>query len=198
MGRYIYVSRYTGLFFLQLNGTYVLGGEKMLPTTLTKPKSLERSVEYLYRKIGIVLPSQLNMFSVAEKLLIKIHLFPIRSWAFKDDGVFNVVINSQQSIQKQWQDFGHEVAHILLHGWLSEVIEHGSNQLRLSDTFVQYQETKADSFAYEFCVPSFMLQKMKLPELKHVAARYVSEHFCVTDEFAFEKLTRFENRMVQY
>ncbi len=165
--------------------------------TVAKPKSLSQSIEDFYNSLGITHPSQLDMYWIAEKTNVILEIFPIKSSSFKDGGLYFIVIDSRLTPQQQWQDFGHEMSHILLHGWLSNVLKYGGNQLRARKSLIKYQEMKADNFTYEFCIPTFMLQKMKLPKLKHVAARYVSEQFCVTDEFAYEQLTRFENRMVQ-
>jgi Zn-dependent peptidase ImmA (M78 family) len=54
-------------------------------------------------------------------------------------------LNEQLTHQQQWQDFCHELAHILLHT---------GHQGRMFSLFHEYQENKANHFMYHACVPS--------------------------------------------
>src|SRR5690625_6559322 len=63
-----------------------------------------------------------------------------------------VFINENQSNQQQWQDFGHEMYH-----YCHDYVVYD----RLHETYAEYGESKADYFAYHFCVPTFMLMDLK-------------------------------------
>lgn len=174
----------------------MFGQEVVNSMDVSKPKSLAHSIEYLYDHLNITHPSELDMFYIADKFSLNIHLFPIQSRTFKKDSVYYIIIDSRYP-QKQWQDFGHEIAHIFLHGWLPEIINYGGNQLFLTNQFIQYQEIKADLFSYEFCIPTFMLRKMEIPNHVQRAASYIAEQFCVTNEFAYKRLNRLKQNMIK-
>ncbi|HLR80429.1 MAG TPA: ImmA/IrrE family metallo-endopeptidase, partial [Bacillota bacterium] len=79
--------------------------------------------------------------------------------------------------QKQWQDFGHELGHVLCHA---------GHQLKMNHMFLKYQEWKANNFMYHFCVPTFMLY-----QLKEVNVHNVMDLFNVEHEFACKRLASF-------
>ena len=146
---------------------------------------LERDIEKLYRHLGITEPDELNMYAIADKLNVWLYVEPIGSRAIDRDGLYSVIIDSRLSPQEQWEDFGHELCHLL---------RHGGNQLLLPPAFVQFQETKAANFGYQFCVPTFMLLELRLPEHEREAAAYVAELFGVRPQFARERLRRFQQQ----
>ncbi|MEQ6048477.1 ImmA/IrrE family metallo-endopeptidase [Lysinibacillus capsici] len=67
-----------------------------------------------------------------------------------------IFLNNQLTICQSWQDFGHELGHVLLHM---------GNQQRMYPLFREYQEYKANNFMYHACVPSFMLDELEPTEL---------------------------------
>ncbi len=66
----------------------------------------------------------------------------------------------------------------------------------LPESFVRFQKTKAEAFGLEFCIPTFMLLDLSLPQSRSDAIRYVSDTFTVTTPFAEKRLERIERRMI--
>src|SRR5699024_7956666 len=95
----------------------------------------------------------------------------------KFGGKYRIFIDNRQSKQKQWQDFGHELGHVLCHA---------GHQLKMNHMFLKYQEWKANNFMYHFCVSTFMLC-----QLKEVNVHNVMNLFNVEYEFACKSLTSY-------
>lgn len=93
-----------------------------------------------------------------------------------------IFINEKQTNQQKWQDFCHELAHVLLHR---------GHQGRMSPLFREYQENKANNFMYHACVPSFMLDEI---EPCNFNVEYVQQQFNVEYDFAFKRLEQYFNR----
>lgn len=147
---------------------------------------LEQSIERLYRAIGILKPYQLEPEAIAEHLGVWIHFAPFTSRAIERAGLQSIVLDSRLSRQEQWQDFGHELCHVL---------NHAGNQLAMGESFIRFQETKASNFAFHFCIPTFMLLETELPGLETEAVATIAATFGVMPEFAQERLKR-HNRQV--
>lgn len=148
---------------------------------------LEDWITQLYRHLNISEPHQIDMTNIAAKLNVWIYFRDTRSQAVDINGNCSMVIDRRLSPPEQWQDFGHELCHLL---------RQAGNQMYLPESFVRYQETKADYFALEFCVPSFMLVDVSLPQTRREAIDYVAEAFNVTHRFAQRRLVQIENRML--
>src|SRR5699024_12610101 len=84
--------------------------------------------------------------------------------------------------QQQWQEFGHELCHVL---W------HAGRQENISDSFCSYQEGQADNFAYHLCIPTFMLCR-----LKGVSTYEVMNLFNVEYGFASKRLEMYRNKII--
>lgn len=149
---------------------------------------LEDYVEEIYHSIGINSPSQLNIIDIAARLNIWIYFSNFSSRAIDRDGLYSINIDRRLSKAKQWEEFGHEMAHLL---------RDAGNQLTLPSHIVNYQEVKANSFALEFCIPTFMLLSISLPIVRKDAIDTITEKFNVTPSFAEKKLVRFENKSIQ-
>lgn len=117
------------------------------------------------------------MFDIAKKLNVKLYFFDAESECHKFGGKYRIFIDNRQSKQKQWQDFGHELGHVLCHA---------GHQLKMNHMFLKYQEWKANNFMYHFCVPTFMLY-----QLKEVNVHNVMDLFNVEYEFACKRLASF-------
>src|SRR5699024_2925755 len=65
------------------------------------------------------------------------------------------------------------------------------SQRFLADTYKQYQEVKADYFAYHFCIPTFMLER-----LKGVTANDVARIFNVEFDFAIRRLDMYKSNLI--
>jgi Zn-dependent peptidase ImmA (M78 family) len=148
---------------------------------------LEDDIKKMYQSLGIMEPYQLDMMDIAEKLDIWVCYKKMGSKAVDDDGLFTMFLDIRLSPSDQWQEFGHELCHLL---------RQAGNQLVLKDSFVRFQETKAENFSYEFCVPSFMLLNLSLPQQRSEAVQFVSETFNVTLDFADKRLAQIERRLM--
>lgn len=122
---------------------------------------------------------QLGMLDIAEKLNVWIHLMDMESQAIDRNGLYSIVIDQRLSPAEQWQEFGHELCHVL---------RHAGNQLNLHIDFIKYQETQAEQFAQNFCIPSFMLSELGLPKTQSEAITLICDTINVTPSFASERL----------
>lgn len=148
---------------------------------------LEDDIRKLYQEIGIMFPYQLDILEIAEQLEVWIYFMEMDSKAVDRSGKRSMLIDSRLSPPEQWQEFGHEICHLL---------RQAGKQPNMPENFLSFQETKAESFMYEFCVPSFMLLDLSLPQQKNEIVQHISELFNVTFKFAEKRLTQIERRML--
>ena len=147
---------------------------------------LEDYIKNLYLSLAVHSPSQLDMRDIAKKLNIRLHYFDEESESNFLGGVPRIFLNKNLNIQEQWQDFAHELCHVLLHA---------GNQRFLPHNFLLYQEMKANNFMYHFCIPTFMLEKIDLPRYKNESIKLIAETFNVTLIFAEKRLEMYENKV---
>lgn len=148
------------------------------------PTTLENYIETLYSHIHISQPYELDILTISERLNIKTYFFPgVGSQAMDVLGGPKINIDPEISPKEQWQDFGHELCHILK--------QYGT-QTNMPDEFINFQEDKADNFALQFCIPTFMLERLELPQYRSKAIEYISDTFNVTYEFATKRIERHE------
>lgn len=139
----------------------------------------EDFIKRLYQLIGIIRPQQLHFQLIATKLEILVFYWRDESQALFLKEEAYIFLNEQLTKQQQWQDFCHELAHVLLHT---------GHQGRMSPLFREYQENKANHFMYHACVPSFMLDEI---EPYNLTVEYVQEQFNVEYDFAFKRLEQY-------
>jgi len=139
-------------------------------------------VKNFFESLLITNPQQLNMQLITEKLGIKIVFWDFSSAIAERNGKYNLFINQRLTEQQQWQDFGHEMKHFCF--------DQG-NQNDLFNSFIYYQEVKADYFAYHFCIPTFMLE-----QLKEVTIHEVVRIFNVEFEFAAKRFDMYKNELI--
>jgi Zn-dependent peptidase ImmA (M78 family) len=150
--------------------------------------ALEKEIKQMYLSWGIRNPYQMDLYKIAEKLDVWIHIADYESQTIeRADGLFSVVLDIYKSEAEQWEDFGHELAHVLYHA---------GNQLNMTDSFAEFQETKANNFALQFCIPTFMILESGLPPTRNEAILFLMETFNVTENFASKKLIHFERQVV--
>lgn len=142
---------------------------------------LEDYIEKLYSDLSIQQPEQLNKYVIGEQLNIGVYLSD-SSEAFYWKGRYYIFIDRDLNRRQRWQDFGHELCHVL---------RHSGDQGKMTPLFREMQEWQADNFMYSFCVPTFMLRKISLPRDRQSAACVISEVFNVEPEFAEERLERY-------
>lgn len=144
----------------------------------------EDFVEDLYLKIGIKTPQDLKFQTISEGLAIRSFYWPEPCQALFLQHQGFIFLNEQLSPQQKWQNFCHELAHILLHT---------GNQCRMPESFRTYQEAKANQFMYHAAVPSFMLDKLNLYECDAGTVYEVQIQFNVEYEFALQRLRQYIN-----
>ena len=145
---------------------------------------LEDYIQHMYQSLSIIVPEEIDMMEIANKLSILVYFAPFGSHAIERNGMCSLVIDNRKTKQEQWEDFGHELCHILLHS---------GNQLLMPKMFLDYQEAKAKNFELHFCIPNFMLRSL-LPS--HLTAHFIAETFNVSPQFAEKRLLRYENQLL--
>jgi Zn-dependent peptidase ImmA (M78 family) len=143
---------------------------------------LEEYIIDLYKKNGIRRPEQLKLDKIAKRLDITVYTFGWPSEAIYSNGRQYIYLNRYLTPEQKWQEFGHELGHIL---------RHAGNQRKLHPLFVELQEWQADNFALHFCIPTFMLQRIRLPPDRQAAVYLISEIFNVEMEFAEKRLDQY-------
>lgn len=146
---------------------------------------LEDYINNLYLNIGITRPEQLDMKLIAARLNFKILYVPFKSMCTGS----LICIDARLPKEQQWQQFGHELCHAL---W------HSGNQLGIPPTFREYQEWKANDFAYHLCVPTFMIDAISLPSSHKEATLLISSTFNVEYDFAFKRLEKYISKDLMF
>lgn len=139
-------------------------------------------INRLYSKLRITKPSQLDFIKIATSLEIKIFYWDKTSQALFDDHHVYIFLNKKLSRIQLWQDFCHELGHVLLHT---------GQQVRMSKSWIKYLENKANNFMYHACIPSFMLDEMDSDAL---TIENVQQLFNVEYDFAEKRLTQYFNK----
>lgn len=142
----------------------------------------EDFIQKLYTRIGIIEPQQMDFQSIALHLGTKVFYWQDKSQALFLKNQAYIFINEELTNQQQWQDFCHELGHVLLHT---------GNQQRMYPLFREYQEYKANNFMYHACVPSFMLDELDPSEL---TVKNVQRLFNVEYDFAFKRLEQYRSK----
>ncbi|MCG8398102.1 ImmA/IrrE family metallo-endopeptidase [Bacillus atrophaeus] len=140
---------------------------------------LEEKIQAIYTKIGISKPGGYDLETIAEKLKIIVHFMEKKSRGLEILGMGCIIIDSRLSRAEQWEDFCHELGHVLNHVG----IQYDAYYL-----FRELQENQANAFMYHFGVPSFMLNQIWLPPTKQESVQLISEIFNVTHSFALKRL----------
>jgi len=143
----------------------------------------EKFIKRIYESINICSPDQLTISNVAEKMNLGVDYWPYTSVFAECKGRCKVFINENLNKQQQWQDFSHEMGHYFQDGGCHrQFIRH----------YINYREIKADYFAYHFCVPTFMLLK-----IKGVDVYDVMNLFNVEFDFALRRLEMYKNKILE-
>ena len=108
-------------------------------------------IKRFYHSVHIRDPFGLTIDNVTEKINLCVHFWEFGSAITEYNGKRKMFINENLNVRQQWQEFGHEMSHYF---------RDRGNRLVLKESFVDYCESKADYFAYHFCVPTFMLQNL--------------------------------------
>lgn len=148
---------------------------------------LEEKIRDIYLYAGLTSPSNSIMHDFANHYDIWLHKYDGESRAIKRRGLYSIFLNKNISLQEQWQDFGHEMGH---------VIKHVGDQHAIGLSFRELQEFQANNFMYQFCVPTFMLLKYEQGNLSNTinGVDFVSEKFNVTRSFAKIRIDHYKNQ----
>lgn len=150
---------------------------------------LEQWIEDLYKKNHITQTKHLSIEVLAKKFNIWIHYMNKRSKGIEaSEGVYTMVIDSQQSVEVQWLEFLHELCHLL---------RHAGNQTLMPEQFTMAQENEADRFIFYAAIPFFLVQRMTLPVNRGEAIGYIARKFKVPVHFAEERFEQIEDRVKQ-
>lgn len=148
---------------------------------------MEDYIQNLYHSLSILVPEQIDMIMIARKLNIWLYFKPFGSRAICRDNLPSIIIDNRNMIFQQWEDFGHELCHILFHA---------GNQLYIPKLFIKYQESKANNFMLHFCIPTFMLRTLNLPETRKEAIYLIAKTFNVSFHIAEQRLSHYENQLL--
>ncbi|MEH7122074.1 ImmA/IrrE family metallo-endopeptidase [Bacillus sp. JJ1773] len=150
---------------------------------------LEENIQRIYKQVEILSPTEIDMYHIADGLDIWIHHHEEESKATKFKGQYYILLNDQLSPQEEWQDFAHELGH---------VVRHVGNQHKMNKPFRRMQESQSNNFMYHFCVPTFMLLEYEISNFENIdeGSVFVSNVFNVTEEFAKKRLIRFHNQVL--
>ncbi|KYD03488.1 hypothetical protein B4102_3406 [Heyndrickxia sporothermodurans] len=151
---------------------------------------LEDYVKRVYSYLSIDDPIDIDMELISYKLGIRLKYWDEGSEASYFRGNFYIYLNERLPIQEQWQEFGHELCHVLTHE---------GHQSFMPNEFLKYQEIKAENFALHFCVPTFMLLNYEIANYYNIkdGIPFVAKTFNVTEEFAKKRLIHFRNQLNQ-
>jgi len=150
---------------------------------------LEEYVKDIYKQMDIYQPDDICMTGIATALNVHLH--------YKDDpgkmvcvkGQYHIVINQSLSPAQQWEDFAHELGHVL---------KHVGNQRMLNEQFVGLQESQANNFMYHFCIPTFMLSEFETAATRDMTIHKLAKEFGVTVPFARRRFEMYERKLFEY
>ncbi|MDA1477525.1 ImmA/IrrE family metallo-endopeptidase [Bacillus changyiensis] len=147
---------------------------------------LEDWIENLYKKINITQPEQISLDRIAEALNIKVVLKSAPSFSFKYNEMYTISLDDRKNNHEQWDDFSHELCHLF---------RHEGDEKTMPRFWTDYLEYQANYFSYHFCIPTFMLRKMKIPHNLYNAAHVIAKTFKVSEPFAKIRLDMYFNKV---
>ena len=148
---------------------------------------LEDYVQQFYIRLGIIDPTLLHFEEVSFRMGLKVFYWPDKSQALFINGRHYIFLNELLSPQQQWQDFCHELSHVLLHI---------GDQFHMYPLFREYQEYKANNFMYQACIPTFMLEALSIHNHTAQTIMQVMQIFNVEYDFAYRRLTQYNNKHI--
>ncbi|CAM5245460.1 hypothetical protein LSPH24S_06396 [Lysinibacillus sphaericus] len=82
---------------------------------------LEDFIKEFYFKMNIITPPLLDFREIAKNLGIKVFYWSETSQALYANDLPYIFLDESLTQQQQWQDFCHELAHVLLHTGISSI-----------------------------------------------------------------------------
>lgn len=145
----------------------------------------EKFVKDLLLSFNIKKPADLGIDKVADALQVTVHLWEFGSEAICRNGKYIIFLNEQKNERVQWQEFTHEVGHIMWHVGRQEL---------LPPSFIELQEWQANYFSCHLCIPTFMLEESTLKMTPYK----LMELFNVEYAFACKRMEMLENKRGDY
>jgi hypothetical protein len=149
---------------------------------------LEKWIEDLYRQLDIVRPEQLQIMELAARLGISVYYMDMGSMAIENQGVFSINIDRRMSAKEQWEDFVHELCHVM---------RHSGNQMAMPSGYVHWQEQDAANFQLYAAMPFSMIAKLHLPDKETELTELLAEEFHVTHKLAAARIQQIQRRTLQ-
>lgn len=149
--------------------------------------SLDEQVKNLYVDMGIKDPRDLDMFSIAEKLGIKLLFWELNSRAVFFNKQPFIFVNSNLKETEQWFDFAHELGHIL---------KHVGDQTSMTRSLILFQEEQANDFACRFLVPTHILNQVCFSYNRELAIRFIKEIFPVSEKVARKRFRQYTTKAI--
>ena len=138
---------------------------------------------------GIGSPRDLTIENLAARLNTWVYYQPISSrYIDRGQGMYSVVIDSRLGRKEQWEDFLHELCHVL---------RHSGNQHQMPEPLIRWQEEHAAHFQLYAAMPYGMLRTLQIPQLQSEAVGFLCEEFGVTTRLAERRLQQIQQRMLQ-
>jgi len=148
----------------------------------------EQWTEQLWRQAGIREISQLTIDEVSARLDVWVHYLSETSQALEYMGMRSILIDKRLSEREQWEDFLHELCHVL---------RHAGNQTLMPKSFCEGQEAEANRFTLYAAIPAFMLVDIKIPDRLDEAAAWMADRFGVTPRLALRRLEQIQRRIFE-
>ncbi len=136
-----------------------------------------------YKTINILDTDSLSISSITDQLDVNVHYWEHSSAVASFNYDCCIFIDNRLNEAAQWQDFGHEMYHYFFDD---------TSYNQLNESYGVYGESKADYFAYHFCVPTFMLSA-----LKGVNVYDVMNLFNVEFEFAMKRMDMYQSKLLE-
>lgn len=151
-----------------------------------KETSMEQWIERLYYNLGVLVPKDLDIQIIADKLGIDIIYEKCRP--FSDANARAIFLNKRDKEIVSRIVFFHEMCHLL---------RHSGDQRMMPELFREGQEMEAEQFAMYAAIPFHMIRKLEVPERHDLAIQFFTDHFDVPRTFAEKRLDQINRRIAQ-
>ncbi|WP_010279822.1 ImmA/IrrE family metallo-endopeptidase [Paenibacillus senegalensis] len=149
----------------------------------------EQWIEDVFLRYSIIQPQHLCIDYVARKFNIWVYYRKFNSAHFQlGRGLYSVNIDARLTKEEQWEDFLHELCHVL---------RHEGNQLVMAESFRRWQEQDANHFVPYAAMPFFMLKRLEIPQQKEDILDLFIHTFKVTRTLAEKRLEQIQRRILQ-
>ncbi|WP_052339157.1 ImmA/IrrE family metallo-endopeptidase [Gorillibacterium massiliense] len=155
---------------------------------LYKPTPFEMWIEAFFQNLDISSTAQLNIDYIAERMDIWVYYQEMQSCHIDRGGLFSVNIDKRLTPSEQWEDFLHELCHVL---------RHAGNQFHLPEPLMEWQEQNAATFQLYAAVPFYLLKTLNMPAQEHSIVEFLVSEFHVTYTLAEKRLRQIQRRILQ-